>query len=725
MNQLNRYRPAQLEFSAPEPAEVRESDLDLTMIVRLIRRRIWFIAILTVTLTLLALPLIMMLKTVYKAEARFLIQQPISPDAAGAKSAFNLEDEIQRVSARAVADRVVASFDLASRPEFNRELQPVSSLSKLMSGIKAMVPGREAVQPTAKPDAAQSVIAAFYDRLSVSRQADSIMQISFTSMDPQLAADVPNAMMDAYVADRKAFHEARIEEALTLVEARLAAQQALVDKAAATVSEFQKQNGVTSAGHGVDLQTNQLALLNAQQADLRKRRSELESNISAVEAALSGNGPPPLNETEALIQLRQSLQQEQNELTRLRTRFGDGFAGVQTQRARITSLEEAIQKELKAWGLSMRAQLAQLGTEESQLAASDTAAQGALSKTSIAELQLADLVRRAGIQTQILEGIEAEKTQLDGLRKQPVFDLELLTPATRPLWPEGHGKKIYLVLAFLASAVLAVTLAGIGELTDRTVHSHQQLAGEPGLVPIGMLPASGRRQPDQNLGEAHYKPDSQLKEALRGTVLAMENENGGVVPGSLMITTSRPGEGVSFVANGLAHELVEGGHNVLIVDAVTPPDRLRLLRQPTGRPGLAEYLRHEMPLAELVADLDCKGLHILERGNGPLTPLTDAERIEHILDYGAAFGLLVIFVCPPVLNNTSAMRIAAVVQRVILVIGWGATPRDSVVLTAQRLRAGHVDRVLTLLNRVHPKRHALYPYRDAPAFSVQSAAAGW
>ncbi|MGV8988317.1 MAG: GumC family protein [Cypionkella sp.] len=704
---------------------MRDADLDLTMIVRLIRRRIRFIGILTVVLTLLVLPFIMMLKSVYRAEARFLIQQPISPDPTGAKTAFNLDDEVQRVSARAIADRIVAQFDLAQRPEFNPDLQPVSAMAKLVAAAKTSISGTAAALPAPKTDPAERVLAAFYDRLSVGRQTDSIMQIGFKSTDPELAADVPNAMIDAYIADRKAFHESRIQEALTLVNARIAAQQSVVDKAAETVSAFQKQNGVTSAGHVVDLQTNQLVLLNAQQADLHKRRVELQSKIASVDAALSGSGAVPMNETDTLVQLRQNLQQEQNELTRLSSRFGDGFAGVQTQRTRIASLEGAIQRELKAWGLSMRAQLAQLDTEEAQLAANDVAAQGTLSKTSIAELQLSDLVRRAGVQTQILEGIEAEKSQLEGLRNLAVFDLELLTPATLPLWPEGHGRKIYLVLAIFASGFIALTLAGILELTDRTLRSHQQLLGEPGLLPVGMLPVSGKRNSTHVLGQARYQPGSRLKEALRGVLLAMENENGGVQPISLMITTARPHEGASFVANELAHELLESGRNVLIVDALTPKSRFWQRRNPPVQPGLAEYLRREAPLSELVADTDYKGLHVLHRGNGPLTHLHDAERIEHILDYGSAFGQLVIFICPPVLNNTSVLRIAAVVHRVMLVIDWGVTPRESVLLTAQRLRAGHVDRVLTLLNRVQPKRHALYSYRDAAAFSGQSSVSGW
>ena len=721
MNQVNRYRRAQLDFSAPDLAEVRDSDLDLTMIVRLIRRRFRFIAVLTIVLTLMALPFILMIKSVYQGEARFLIQAPISPDPTGLKTAFNLEDEVQRVSARAIADRVVAQLDLAYQPEFNPALQPVSFVSTLMAKAKSLISGGAATQQT---NPAEIVLASFYDRLSVQRQTDSIMQISFKSSDPELAAKVPNAMIDAYIADRKAFHEARIQEAMALVDARIAAQQAVVDKAAATVAAFQKQNGVTSQGHVVDLQTNQLVLLNAQQADLNARRVDLQSKIASVDAALAGNGPPPLNQTETLVQLHQSLQQAQDELNRLTSRFGDGFSGVQTQRNRIDSLQRSIQTELKSWGQSMKVQLAQLDSQDAQLAAHDVDAQGALSKTSIAELQLADLVRRAGVQTQILEGIDSEKTQLEGLRQHPVFDLELLTPATQPLWPEGHSRKVYLLLALFAFGFLAVTTAGILELTDRTVHSHQQLQGEPGLVPVGMLPVPVSRRNVQGLG-GRYNPDSRLKESLRGVLLAMENENAGIQPTSLMITTARPDEGASFVANCLGHELVESGRNALIVDTLTPPTRFSLGRKRSTQPGLAEFLRREMPLAELISDADYKGLHILHRGNGPLTPLNDAERIEHILDYGQVFGLLVIFVCPPVLNNASVSRIAAVVHRVMLVIGWGVTPRESVLLAAQRLRTGQVDRVLTLLNGVQPRRHALYPYRDASTFSIQPPAAGW
>jgi Mrp family chromosome partitioning ATPase len=314
---------------------------------------------------------------------------------------------------------------------------------------------------------------------------------------------------------------------------------------------------------------------------------------------------------------------------------------------------------------------------------------------------------------------------LEGLRSQPVFDLEMLSPATQPIWPEGRSRSVYLLLAIFASGVIAVTLAGVLELTDRTVRSPQQLAGEPGLVPVGMLPVPATPGGIVTLGERKGKHGPRLEEAFRDVLLAMENENGGLLPDSLMVTTARTDEGAGFVANGLALALVERGRNVLIVDAVTPRSRFWQHNTPGAKPGLAEYLRQEAPLMNLVTDTGFKGLHVLPRGKGTLSHLRDAERIEHILDYAAAFGHLVIFVCPPVVNNASALRIAAVVTRVMLVIGWGATPRDAVLLTSQKLRNGRVDRVLTVLNGVQPRLHALYSYRDAAAFADQTTVSGW
>lgn len=722
MNQATRYKAPPLDFSSPEPVELREADLDLSSVLRLIRRRIRFIGVVAAALTLLILPLIMMLQPVYRGEARFLIQPPLVADPAAAKPGFNLDDEVQRVTSRAIADHIVQQFDLTSRPEFNPNLKPASILSKLVGAARVRLLGQSA-SPAPRPDPAEAVLAAFYDRLVVQRQTDSIMQISFRSTDPQLAADVPNAMVEAYLADRRAFHDARIAQAMDQVDARLAAQQARADAATAAVNAFQNQNGVTSAGHVVDIQTNQLVLLNAQRADLQKRRIELQSKIASVEAALAGDGPAPLEEPDSLIQLRQSLQQEKNELTRLSSRFGDGFAGVQTQRARIAGLETAIRAELTAWGQSLKAQLVQLGDEEAQAAASDVAAQGALSRTSIAEMQLTDLVRRASVQTQILEAIQAEKSQLEGLRTQPVFDLEMLSPATVPIWPEGRSRKVYLMLAAFAAVVVAVTAAGLLELTDRTLRSPQQLQGEPGLVAIGLLPVPARR--GHSDGGLDAAPDARLAEALRGVILAMENDNGGVLPASLMITTARPDEGADRVAYGLAHAMADSGHNVLIVDALTPNSQFRLGRKRNVEPGLAEYLRHEHPLAKLATHSKIPGVEVLHHGNGPLAPLVDTTAIEAILDLAAAFGQIVIFVCPPVLNNTSALRIASAVRRVLLVIDWGATPRESVLLSAQRLRVARIDRILTLLNRVQPKQHALYPYRDAAAFADPGSAPGW
>ncbi len=136
MNQLSGPNTPWMKYAEPEPAPVNEADLDVMMIVRLIRRRKRLILGVTVLLSLLALPMIMQIKPVYQAEARFMIQPVLSIDPSQTENPLAPGDEMERLGAHSLAETVVADLGLAERPEFNSELVPDSAMTKFADSVK-------------------------------------------------------------------------------------------------------------------------------------------------------------------------------------------------------------------------------------------------------------------------------------------------------------------------------------------------------------------------------------------------------------------------------------------------------------------------------------------------------------------------------------------------------------------------------------------------------------
>lgn len=728
MNQIHPNRPSPLTFAAPDPAQPREADFDMSAMVRMVRRNARFIAAVTAILTVLALPFIIAIDPVYRAQARFLIHPTLSIDTTTEATAPDLSDEVERLRSRAIADQVITQFNLAALPAFNPQAKPPSALRRAYTGLKSALFG---TSQTARPLGVQErVLASYYQHLSVWHETKSqVVQISFSAPDPKLAADVPNAMVGIYLKDREAKYQQRISGALELLDTQIAAQKTNVAQAATEVQTYQEESGVTSVGRAETLEQSRIVLVNEQLSDLQRQTSELRGKIRSVEAALAGQGGITQDEPEELSDLRKALQLRKRSLAQLTASYGEAYGGVLVERAHIAEIENSIRDELTSWAASMRAQLGQLEDEQATLTQSRDRLQGTLSKTSVAELKLINLIRRADAQRTILDGYEGQRRQLEARLSQPALDLEMIAPATPPLWPEGRGRKVYLIFTMLASGLFALTLAGARDLTDRTARSHVQFDDDPNLVAVGMLPAVAR------WGKAQGE-DKHFKLALNSAIRTIAAQEGGTLPRSLMITPVQPHDGARFVGYRLARELVSSGQGVLLVDTVGPHEPWYLENLPAilhpdkshseiGPEGLAEHLREGRDLSELVDYVGAGGLRILHRGNGPLPPLEDAQAVRAILKYASTHRLMTIFICPPTLTSASTTRIASVMEQVLMVIRWGHSPQDAVRASAHHLQLAGVQHVLSILNRVDARRQALYPFGDGTAFAHAARADAW
>ncbi len=717
MNQISGKSIPWLKQNEPDPIHVTSSDLDLTVLVRLVRRRLGFILGVMVVMTAMALPFIAAMTPNYRAEARFLITPVLNMEADSTPDVFIMVDEVERLRARAVVDRVVSSLDLGAVPEFNPTLAPPSVLDQVKQNLFGSAPAPELL-PAEVHDRA---VLAVYDRLSAWRQTDSILQLSFKSTDPELAAAVPNAIITSYAQEVTDRRDARVKEALTQLRVRQTDQAARVAEAHAEIAALRTTQAGLAGGRDISADQTQLVLLNQQLAELQSRRAELKATVSTVDAALNDNGPAPLNETEILAQLRRSLEIQQRELARLTGQFGEAYGGVQTQRAQVAELEGAIDRELTGWAASMRSQLAHIDQEETTIQGMRSSAQGQLSQLSANELQMANLVRRADSQTTALDAVDDQIRLLETVLERPALGIDVLTPAAVPLYPEGKGRKIYVIIVLFGGALLGLTLAGVLDLTDRSVRSHQQMVSEPAALPVGLLPKAN--WPDWRLGR--QPTDPRLNHATDKLVRSIGSTCGGAFPESLLITSTRSGDGSHFVAAAISQTLASLGREALIIDILPRRSRFGLLHRRDKRPGFADYLRGDTKLDELLHRDPATGHQRMWHGTGTLPPIHDDALISTLIERAAARGLITVFIGPPAHDSASVVQIAGAVQRVLLVMRWGRTSRDIASSALDDLREHRTDRVLTVINRVEPKRHARYNFRDSAAFTNQNHANLW
>jgi protein-tyrosine kinase len=169
----------------------------------------------------------------------------------------------------------------------------------------------------------------------------------------------------------------------------------------------------------------------------------------------------------------------------------------------------------------------------------------------------------------------------------------------------------------------------------------------------------------------------------------------------LLITSSIPAEGKTFVAANLAQSIVrQPDRRVLLIDADLRASRLhQTLGAPLG-PGLSDYLRGEADEYSIVQNGLEGNLCFIPGGQQVSNPseLLLRDRLKHLLDVMTPIFDWIIIDSPPALPVHDASMLADHCDGVLFVVRAGTTDSE----IAQRVAAEFRDKNLlgVVLNRV-------------------------
>jgi capsular exopolysaccharide synthesis family protein len=186
---------------------------------------------------------------------------------------------------------------------------------------------------------------------------------------------------------------------------------------------------------------------------------------------------------------------------------------------------------------------------------------------------------------------------------------------------------------------------------------------------------------------------------------------------TLLITSSEPREGKTATTVNLAISLAQLGNRVVVIDAdLRAPRCHRALGVPAG-PGLAEVLRGQAELSNVVLALNLEEgritvgsaegetrLHLLQSGRPPGDPseLIASPRMREVLQQLSQQYDMVLIDSPPVFPITDSAILAPVVDGVVLVVRGHRTKRQVTTEALERLHFMKANVVGCVLNGVDP-----------------------
>jgi len=306
---------------------------------------------------------------------------------------------------------------------------------------------------------------------------------------------------------------------------------------------------------------------------------------------------------------------------------------------------------------------------------------------------------------------------LDELSRRAAADDEggrVIAPASLPGPPDRlRSVLIYMFVAGLGTGV-GTLIAYLAEYLQAGFRTHvmvERMLGYPVLGMIPVLRRRFRRVPGEMLVENLMRERrSQLSTAVETARIVLSFSNPGKAK-VLLLISALPGEGKSAVSRLLAVSSALSRQRTALVDCDLHHGSISRQFGPE-RLGLAQLLKGETDLASVTVYDQNTGLSVIPAGSAVENPadLLGSQAMRELLTQLREQYDYVVMDASPLLPVADALTLAAIADKIVMIVEWRRTPRTSVVEALKTLSfAGHSISGI-VLNKVDYKRLASYGY---------------
>lgn len=684
--------------------------IDLAAIWDVIRRRL--IAILAAFAIVAGMTVIAyaLAQPLYTANARVAVDRQVTelvtvgrPAAPPVADSGTVDTEVQVLQSPEVAGFAVDKLNLGQQLGFGLPIN-----GKPLPAAAARVKAIEVVR----------------HNLQVQREGTSYaIMVSYSNANPQLAADIVNAVIDGYVGSSRAARTRDRSQEISQLRERLVQLRANVIGAESAGARYRAQTNLVDINKNGSSAEQALSVLNTQLSSARA--DEAAAAARAADAAKGTLGSGTLDSPT----LRELQRQKADVLTQVRDlsgRYGAGHPQLQAAQRRLDVNDQLIAQETARIRSGLNAEADVARKRASSVQGSINHLQGALLAGNNASVRLNELDRNAesarGLYQAFLDRY-GQSLAAQGTERSNAY---VIARAMLPRAPDSPSFTAYMIGGVLAG-VLAATLVALAlELFERGFRSRKELEQTIGIRVLAAMPdlktvkKNGFRSGNPLTVADHMLENetSLLAESVRSIRTALHLSPGSQSIRSLAIASSLPGEGKTTLAICLARATARAGMRVLLVDCDVR--RRTTSRNMTTRPeaGLVDVLRGEAQLEQALVRDSASGAYLLpqRRTKSNELDLIGSAAMSELLDLLTARFDLVILDNAPVIAVAEARAIAAMADLTIMTVRWRTTPIHVVQMAVQELGRAGANLVGLVLSQVDVGARAnsssdLYLYR--------------
>lgn len=646
---------------------------------------------------------------------------------------WSVDSQVEILQSENVGLAVIKDLHLTEDAEF---VAPSDGLFRTIMGLvsnpldlfKIFTGGSSEEQPS-EFALTRAALGRLQSQLTISRAGLTyVINIGFRSHDPQRAAQVANAVAEAYIVDQLESKYEATRRAGTWMRDRIKELRDQSTNAERAVVDFKVKNNIVAAS-GKLMNEQQLSEQNSSLIQARAQTAEAKAKLDRIDEILrSGVAVPDATVTDSLRndvinKLRSQYLDYSRKEAEYSVKYGAGHLAVVNLRSQMREIRKVIVDELGRIAQTYRSDYEIAKAREESISKSLADIVSVSQTANQAQITLRELESSAQSYRALHDNFLQRYMESVQQQSFPITEARLITTATPPMGPSNPRTKLILMVAAAGGVIVGAGLGLLRDIADRVFRTSDQVASILHTDCIAVLPkvkgpVTVRPQPRTDYGGLEHRiikrdqslfwavidsPFSRFAESIRAIKIAADLNRS--VKGSkvLAFTASLPNEGKSTIAMALAQSIANVGGRVILLDADLRNPGLSRKLIPEAKVGLLEVLANQVRIEDaLCVDPDTRLVFL---------PAVVNERMAHSSEVLACEGMKILFErlrqsyeyiivdLPPLAPVVDVRAMTHLVDSFVFVIEWGRTKID-VVEHALRMAPSVYDNLLgVVLNK--------------------------
>lgn len=401
-----------------------------------------------------------------------------------------IDSQVEILKSENVALAVIKDLHLKEDPEFVGGGGLVSTILNLFSLDSGETPSEYALT--------RAAVRRFEERLTIKRRALSyVIEIAFQSYNPDLAAQIANAVAEAYIVDSLEAKYQASRRAATWLQDRLNELRAQASAADRAVVDFKAKNNIVDAG-GRLLNEQQLSEVNSSLTIARATTAEAQARLDRIDEIIRNskddaliNDIATVTDTlrnEVITRLRQQYLDLAGRHANWAQRYGAQHLAVVNLQNQMKEIRRSISDELRRIAESYKSDLEIAKAREASVQKNLGTTIGQSNEMNQAQVILRDMESNAQSSRALADNFL--QLYMVSIQQQsfPMTEARVITKASPALLSSSPKTLIIALAAAFGGGLLGCGAALVRDLLDSGFRTGEQIESRLGIPCIGILP---------------------------------------------------------------------------------------------------------------------------------------------------------------------------------------------------------------------------------------------